>query len=172
MKIAVFADIHNSLPAMQQVVSIVQREKPNKVVFCGDLFGGYGNSATIAQLAQSLDATTYFVLGNNDGFCQNLLQGGMEDYAVMYHFGRTLFFTHGDRYNKYRPPVILRPNDVLVYGHTHCALLQRYNDLIIANVGSVAQPRDGIATYAIMDESGITYKNLDGKAFSFLPFQQ
>lgn len=170
MKIAVFADLHNSRAGMEEVAKIVAREKPQKIVFCGDLFGGFGDCKTIADAAQSLDGTLYFVRGNNDYCGERFLNGGMDDCAVMYHFGRTLFFTHGDRYDKYRPPVLLGENDVLVYGHTHRSLLQRYNGLYVVNVGSVAQPRDAIACYALLDESGIELKRLDGTVLTKLPF--
>lgn len=171
MKIAVFADLHNSMAAMDEVEKVVATEHPNKIVFCGDLFGGFGDSKVLAERAQALDCTLYFVRGNNDYCGERFLNDGMEDYVVMYHFGRTLFFTHGDRYDKYRPPVWLKNGDVLVYGHTHRSLLQRYNGLFVLNVGSVAQPRDGKSCYAILDESGIVLKNLDGTEILQMPFE-
>lgn len=170
MKIAVFADLHNSVSAMDTVARIVAAEKPNKVVFCGDLFGGYGDSKIVAEKAENLDCTLYFIRGNNDWVGERFLRGGMDDYAVMYHFGRTLFFTHGDRYNKYNIPVLLKENDVLVYGHTHAALLQKYNGLFVANVGSVAKPRDGHHSYAILDENGIVFKDMNGAKISEIFF--
>lgn len=172
MKIAVFADLHNSRSGMDEVSQIVAREKPQKIVFCGDLFGGHGDCKAIAEAAQSLDGTLYFVHGNNDWSGERFLNGGMEDYVVMYHFGRTLFFTHGDRYDKYRPPVLLKDGDVLVYGHTHMALLQRHNGLYVVNVGSMALPRDGTACYALLDEGGIELKRLDGTVLTKLPFSE
>ncbi len=172
MKIVVFADLHNSCCAMDAVRRIVAVEKPQKIVFCGDLFGGYGDCKAIAEVAQSLDGTLYFVRGNNDWCGERFLNGGMDDYVVMYHFGRTLFFTHGDRYDRYRPPVLLKEGDVLVYGHTHRALLQRYNGLYVANVGSMALPRDGTACYAVLDESGVFFKNLEGNVLVRLYFDE
>lgn len=170
MKISVFADIHGSVSGMECVLEAVRRERPDKVVICGDLFGGFISlSSELVELVSRIDATTYLVRGNNDRDSDiALLPYGMEDYAVMYHFNRTLFFTHGHVYNKYRIPPVLKPNDVLVYGHTHCALLQKYNGLYIANVGSVSRPRDDEPSYLTLDEYGVMLKRLNGEQISEL----
>lgn len=163
MKIAVFADVHGNLPAMQTVAEICKRERADKTVFCGDLFGPFGANAEIVRLAEEIDSVLYFVRGNNDRPHEiALLKSGMDDYAVMYHFNRTLFFTHGDVYNKYRVPPVLKQDDAIIYGHTHRSLLQKYNGLFALNVGSVAYPRDGQACYLVLDDNGATLKNLEG----------
>lgn len=168
MKICVFADIHGSIDGMNAVVKITELERPNKVVICGDLFGPR-DAQKIVDCVSQIDAVTYIVRGNNDRDCEvALLPCGMDDCAVMYHFGRTLFFTHGHVYNKYRVPPVLRENDVLVYGHTHCALLQRFNGLYIGNVGSVSRPRDGEPSYLTLDDNGIILKRLNGEPISEL----
>lgn len=170
MKIAVFSDVHNSDAAMDAVVQAAAAERADKIVFCGDLFGGFGDCQTVARKAQSLDGVLYFVRGNNDYYGERFIDGGLEENVVMYHFGRILFFTHGDRYDKYRLPAFLRENDVLIYGHTHRALLQRHDGIFIANVGSVARPRDGVASYLTISENGIVLKRLDGTTVLSLPF--
>lgn len=172
MKIAVFADIHGSMSGMENVLEIVNRERPDKVVICGDLFGGFVSmQREIAESVTRINAVTYLVRGNNDRDSDiSLLPYGMEDYAVMYHFNRTLFFTHGHIYNKYRVPPVLNSNDALVYGHTHCALLQIFNGLHIVNVGSVSRPRDGMSSYVTMDETGVTLKGLNGEVLDVLPW--
>ena len=165
MKILVFADIHGSVSAMETVVEICNREYPNKVVICGDLFGGWVQQPEqIARLVGKINSVLYLVRGNND---RNndiaLLPYGMEDNAVMYHFDRTLFFTHGDVYNKFRIPPVLREGDALIYGHTHMSLLQYYNGLHVLNVGSVSNPRDGLPCYMILDNNGAVLKDLRGE---------
>ncbi|MCX4286298.1 MAG: YfcE family phosphodiesterase [Clostridia bacterium] len=168
MKICVFSDIHGSVAGMEYALNIVLRERPDKVVICGDLFGAR-NTGELVALVKRIDAVTYLIRGNNDRDNEvALLPCGMDGYAVMYHFGRTLFFTHGHVYNKYLVPPVLKENDVLVYGHTHCALLQKFNGLFIANVGSVSFPRDGTPSYLVIEECGITLKGLDGETINEL----
>ena len=174
MKILVFADIHCNLDGMQAALRIFSAEKPDKVVFCGDLFGGWSNSEQqVAELAQSMDAVLYFVRGNNDRISyDHLLKYGFEDYAVMHHFGRTLFFTHGDRYNGFNLPRGLKVGDAVVHGHTHVGMLTSRNGIFVLNVGSIAQPRDGRPCYLVLDESGATLKHRNGTFLYSLPWTE
>lgn len=163
MKILVFSDIHGSVSAMETAVEISKRERPEKTVICGDLFGGWTSCEQIAESVGKLDGILYVLRGNNDGaYYDAYLPDGFEDNAVMYHFGRTVFFTHGHRYNGFRVPPVLRENDVLVYGHTHVNSIVKRNGLFVANVGSLARPRDGEKSYLILDEQGLTLKRPDG----------
>ena len=164
MKIIAFADFHGNTRALRQAVQIASSENPSKVVICGDLFGGWSDDANeIDEILRLFDATLYLVRGNNDrGYDTALLSQPMEDYAVFYAFGRTMFFTHGDRYNAYNPPPILRQGDVLVHGHTHVGFLRNVNGLTVANVGSMSLPRDGVKSYLVLDENGACLKDTSG----------
>ena len=163
MKILVFADFHGNVNSLQQAIEISRREQPDKTVVCGDLFG-WSSPQEVAELVQQLQGVLYLVKGNNDyATAESFLPCEMEDSAIMYHFGRTLFFTHGDRYNSMRIPPVLKTGDVLVHGHTHVGRLQLYNGLYIANVGSLARPRNGLPSYLTLDEQGITLKLANGE---------
>ena len=167
MKILTFADFHGSENALRTAIEISRREQPSKTVVCGDLFG-WSNPQQVAELVQQLEGVLYLVKGNNDwATATSYLPCEMEESAVMYHFQRTLFFTHGDRYNSARIPPLLHEGDVLIHGHTHVGHLRIYNGLYVANVGSLARPRDGAPSYLTLDEQGITLKLLDGS-----PLQQ
>ena len=163
MKILVFADFHGSVSGLQTAVKISQREQPDKTVICGDLFG-FSSSSQVAQIVLQLYGVTYLVRGNNDRpYDEAMLPCPMEDSAVMYHFNRTLFFTHGDRYNALAVPPILKPGDALIHGHTHAGSLRVVNGLFVLNVGSVCRPRNDIPSYLVLDELGATLKQPDGE---------
>ncbi len=164
MKIIAFADFHGSLSALKKAQEIVLKEKPQKTVLCGDLFGGWScNPKRIDEILQSMDTILYVLRGNNDfSEYESQLSQPMEENAVMYHFSRTLFFTHGHVYNASHLPSFLGQNDVLVHGHTHIGFIRNFNGLTIANVGSMALPRDGQANYLVLDDDGITLKATDG----------
>lgn len=171
MKILVFADFHGNVAALEQAIEISKRENPDKTVVCGDLFG-WSKPEQVAEIVQKLAGVLYLVKGNNDwATAQSFLPYGMEDAAIMYHFGRTLFFTHGDRYNGIRIPPVLNVGDVLVHGHTHVGRIQLYNGLYIANVGSLSRPRDGTPNYMTLDEQGITLKLVNGETLQQLNWQ-
>ncbi len=162
MKILVFADFHGNARAIELAADISRREAPNKTVICGDIFG-WNKSDCVIEALNKIQGILYFIKGNNDWQTElNLLPGGAEDYAVMYHFGRTLFFTHGDRYNAMRIPPLLKEGDALIHGHTHFGRISEREGVLICNVGSLARPRDCVANYLILDEQGAMLKDTDG----------
>lgn len=163
MKIVVFSDFHGSIDSLKRACEIVQTEKPDKTVICGDLFGCWGRQSEIVSLVESMDTIMYIIAGNNDYSTDlSLLKYGYDENAVMYHFGRTLFFTHGHRYNGWNVPPVLKQGDVLVYGHTHCSRLYQLDGLNVYNVGAMALPRDGHKAYLVLDERGATLRDVDG----------
>lgn len=168
MKILVFADFHGSIDSLSTAIEISKRETPNKTVVCGDLFG-WSQPQEFAELVRQLEGVLYLVKGNNDyATAQSYLTEAMEDSAIMYHFGRKLFFTHGDRYDGLRVPPILEDGDALIYGHTHVGRLRKVNGLFVLNVGSLARPRDGVPNYLVLDEVGATLKGVDGEVLQQL----
>ena len=172
MKILVFADFHGSIDSLNTAIEISKRESPNKTVVCGDLFG-WSHPQEVAELVQQLQGVLYLIKGNNDfATAQSYLPFAMEDSAITYHFGRKLFFTHGDRYNAMRVPPVLEEGDALIHGHTHVGRLRKINGLFVLNVGSLARPRDGVKSYLVLDEQGATLKQVDGEVLQKLNWEQ
>lgn len=170
MKICVFSDFHGDAEAVSQAVEITSKLHPDKVVVCGDIFvSREGTQRQIAELLGKIDCTLYLIRGNNDYLWQGVqLPTCLEDNAVMYHFGRTLYFTHGDRFNALRLPPLVKDGDVLVHGHTHIGRIRVCDGVVVANVGSMALPRDGVADYMLIDEKGIALFDLSGNALQSL----
>ena len=171
MKILVFSDFHGSVDSLNRAIEISRREHPDKTVVCGDLFG-WSHPQEVATLVQKLDGVLYLIKGNNDfATAISYLPYAMDDSAIMYHFGRKLFFTHGDRYDALRVPPILSVGDVLIHGHTHVGRLQIVNGLFVLNVGSLARARDGVPNYLILDDDGATLKQIDGEVLQKIKWE-
>lgn len=172
MKILVFSDVHGSVKALQQLVQCVHNEQPDKIVMCGDVFGwGADDKKRIADIFAGMPRPFYLIKGNNDSTeDEGVLGVSYMDKAIMHHFGRNLFFSHGHVYNTRRIPPILQYGDVLVYGHTHTGRLFNYCDLSVVNVPSVSRPRGCDSGYAILDEEGMYVKDLLGKTLDFAPY--
>lgn len=173
MKILVFSDIHGDIKAMEKMRTIVATERPDKIVICGDLFGwGIADKMYIADIIANLPSTVYILKGNNDSDDdQQIIGKPLQNSAIMHHFGRNLFFSHGHVYNSMRIPPVLQQGDVLVYGHRHIGALSTYNGLTVVNVPCLSRPRGGSSKgYVIMDEQGITLKELDGNTLDSVAY--
>ena len=64
MRVAALADIHGNLPALEAAILEVEDEKPDLIVFCGDVASGPMPAETIAFLMTMRHAR--FVRGNAD----------------------------------------------------------------------------------------------------------
>ena len=65
MRVAALADVHGNAPALAAVLTELEREAPDVVVFCGDLTWGSLPHETLA-LVRSLAIPARFVRGNAD----------------------------------------------------------------------------------------------------------
>ena len=84
----------------------------------------------------------------------------MADYAVIYADGRTLYLTHGHKFNPENPPK-LKKGDYLVNGHTHIPANEDKGDFIYINPGSVSIPKAGSGhTYMIYENGEFALKEL------------
>lgn len=149
MKILVFSDTHGDTAVMREIISRNQYDT-DLVIHLGDhlkdLQGVMLDFQNIASLG---------VLGN----C---------DFASMYqnaHYEgtftaekRRIYYTHGHKFNVKSGHEYIVSNakynkaDVVLYGHSHVALYEEKNGVIIINPGSLTFPRDGSkGTYAKLE---------------------
>lgn len=163
MKICVFSDIHGSVEATRKMVELAKGS--DITVLCGDIYRGYGQCSENLEIARLLSQLPDLRVakGNNDYSGDEQFSPFVySDYVVLRRFNKTLFFTHGHRYNAFRFPPILNEGDVICHGHTHRRACMVVNGLIVLNVGSVASPRDGVASYMEMDDDGFYFKDMNG----------
>ncbi len=65
MRVAALADVHGNAPALEAVLTEVEREEPDLIVFCGDLTWGSLPQETLA-LVRAIEIPCRFVRGNAD----------------------------------------------------------------------------------------------------------
>ncbi|NOZ76831.1 MAG: metallophosphoesterase family protein [Euryarchaeota archaeon] len=173
MKVAVIADVHSNLVALEAVLSELG-DVP--VIHCGDLVGynPWPNEVVDAMRARGIIS----VMGNHDRAvvtretdwfnptaarvirwtAETLTPGNLEYLKYLPQAVREegYYMVHGSPlrpieeyvYPDYSPRVLaeyldMGGRDVLILGHTHVPFALRLGERLILNPGSVGQPRDG-----------------------------
>lgn len=168
MKIMFVSDIHGSSEKIDLVKDIYDSEKPDKIVFLGDLFYGYDSSNLVEKYRKFNNA--FFIKGNCDRDLDVEESGlGFMNYYYFEAFNKVIFCTHGHRYNKYFLPEV--DFDIFVNGHTHVGLIEKEGNKYYLNPGSTTIPRGGSrASYMIIDDNGIYLKDLEQNNIDSLNF--
>ncbi len=166
MKIMFVSDIHGSGEKLDLIKDIYDIEKPDRIIFLGDLFYGYDSSNLIEKYRQFNNA--FFIKGNCDRDIDTEVSGlGFMNYFYFDAFGKVIFCTHGHIYNKYFLPEV--DFDIFVNGHTHVGSIEKEGNKYFLNPGSTTIPRGGSrASYMIIDDSGIKLKDLDQNIINYL----
>lgn len=171
MKILLVSDIHGSLPALEHVLSFYEREHCDLLCVLGDILN-YGprnglpeglNPKAIAERLNQMASDIVAIRGNCDSEVdQMLLQFPiLSDYSLLIDNGRRLFLTHGHIYNEQQRPSLR--TDAFVYGHTHLWKLERQEDTVVCNLGSITFPKGGnVPTFGLYDDGRLSIHQLDG----------
>ena len=138
MKILVISDIHGLLSFAE---NMIEKEKPDEVIFCGDGYRDLKRSAPFYK-----DVRFHYVGGNCDLYAET-------DEQCITLGGKNIFFTHGHHYNvkmeKEMHYITLRSRakemgaDIVLFGHTHRRTDTTVDGIRIFNPGSASRPRDG-----------------------------
>ncbi|MCD7730853.1 MAG: phosphodiesterase [Oscillospiraceae bacterium] len=170
MKIMFASDIHGSYPSCAQMMKRFDEEKAQRLILLGDLLyhgprndlpTGYSPKET-ARILNERKNILFCVKGNCDSEVDGMVLEFpiMAEYALIWLDGRTVFVTHGDKYNKENPPLIGK-NDILIHGHTHVSTIDASGDFVYLNPGSVSLPKEGSEkSYMIYEDGIFSLKNL------------
>ncbi len=148
MKYVIFSDSHGIVSDME---SVVFREKPDKILFLGDI-----SSDADDLRNRCLNYSICSVAGNNDFFSRE------QRDIILCDCGHRIFMTHGHLYKvKLSLDLIARAAagqgcDIVLFGHTHRPLDEIYNGISFVNPGSVTYS----GTYAVMsiDERRVEFE--------------
>lgn len=138
----VFSDSHGSLSSMEKALD---KYPDLDVIFLGD---GLSDIETLERLYPSV--TFLRVAGNND----RLFPDAASEIVIPWGKHR-LFCTHGHKYSGRAAlaPLLSAAKgnhcDVLLYGHTHRAILQEAEGITVLNPGSVGFS----GSYALLGEN-------------------
>lgn len=150
MRILVISDSHNRVATVEKII----RSQPNArvVFFLGD------NASDMDEMPMKFPDKIFNVVKGNCDFGSMRPTTGVDIVA-----DKKIFFTHGHTLGvKYGVANLVKTAkingaDIALYGHTHISQILYEDGVYVVNPGSCSEPRDGTATYAVIDimESGI-----------------
>ncbi|WP_409306937.1 phosphodiesterase [Pectobacterium sp. B1J-3] len=166
MKLMFASDLHGSLSATEQVLSLFEKQGADWLILLGD-FLNHGPRNPLpdnyqpAEVAARLNIYAKRIIAVR-GNCDS------EVDQMLLHFPITapwqhvllpknrLFLTHGHIYHPDNLPP-LNAGDVLAYGHTHIPIAEQREGIYHFNPGSVSLPKGGYAASYGMLEDDVLY---------------
>lgn len=165
MKYIFVSDIHGDVERFKEVIEIFKKENADRLVLLGDTSSEYSKTCDeeITEILNGMKQKVDVIRGNCDTRrFEELLEFEIYSLDNLYINGKFVTVTHGHYYNMYNVPE--NCGDIFIQGHTHVPILQKRNDKIFGNPGSVSRPRGvDLRCYILMDEKKISLKTLDGK---------
>lgn len=166
MKILILSDSHG---LTDELVMIGQRHQVNKMIHCGD-----------SELLMDAPEMEEFI--SVAGNCDHDTNYPVDKTIVKN--GLTFFITHGHFYRVKQDLTTIsyraeeESANVVLYGHTHVAHVEKIGDTLFINPGSIRMPRNHPEpTYAILDwdiESKhikVIFYTIDGKVVNELAYE-
>lgn len=168
MKYLVASDIHGSLYYTNKLLERISEEKPDKIILLGDLYYhgprnplpfGY-EPMEVAKVLNQMKDKLIVLRGNCDAVVDEWIsEFQFYDYYDIEINKLKFRFTHGHIQNKDKFPENI---DVLVYGHFHTGFIEKVNNKLCINAGSITLPKNNTSrSYLVIDETVKLY-NLDG----------
>ncbi|MBM7624904.1 phosphodiesterase [Sporohalobacter salinus] len=175
MKLGIVSDTHGSLLAWRKAVDYL--EDTDMILHAGDLLyhgarnplpSGYDTEELVNEL-NDFSGNFLAVKGNVDSLVDDwVLPYPLSEYSVVIDNERKIVIYHGYQHESKEERIEFANQfgaDILIYGHTHKPLLERKEEVILLNPGSVALPKQKPArsTIALITENKIEAIALDDK---------
>jgi len=161
MTYLIFSDLHGSLRGLAYLRAAVAREKPDVILCLGDiLYGAYdGDTNACVDYLYSIRGKLLAVMGNCDySYDAERLGVSLPKERELYIGSRRLYASH------IHPYAGMREGDIVAFGHTHCKTLYQEQGMVFLNPGSIAKPRDGLESYAVIIGEDVFLKSAEDGA--------
>lgn len=172
MKLMIASDIHGSAKYCRMLTEAFEKENPDKLLLLGDiLYHGPRNDLPeeyapkkVIELLNPLKEKLLCVRGNCDTEVDQMVLDFpvLAEYCILWLDNRTIFATHGHKFNEQTLPPLSK-GDILLNGHTHIPAYRETNGIIYINPGSVSIPKENSKhQYMILENNKFTWKELNG----------
>lgn len=179
MKYLILSDIHGSETAVRKALQYYGKFQTDRILILGDVLyhgprnpipEGYNPQGVVALL-NLLKDKILAVRGNCEAEVDQMLLEFpcMGDYLMLQDNEYSLFATHGHLYSPASLPA-LQPGSAFLYGHTHLWQLERKDDILLFNPGSITLPKENRpATLGIYEDGEFRILKLeDGEELAVL----
>ena len=151
MKVLIISDIHDDFESTKKAI---QNHNFDYLILLGDL--GYYNNQ-VFDLLNIFKDKIISVKGNNDIYNDLTQFDNTKLYQTINIDNKTWFLTHGHIYNEYTDI----DYDIYLQGHTHVSRVEKKDNKIYLNPGSIGLPRNGVKTYIYYKDNTFYLENLD-----------
>ena len=166
MKLMIASDIHGSAYYCERLMKRFYEEKPDKLLLLGDiLYHGPRNDLPkgyapkkVVEMLNSIKDCTLSVRGN----CEAEVDQMVLDFKILDSFDGIIndikcHLEHGHHLDLYKGDA-----NMIMSGHTHIPVLEKKDNIIYLNPGSITIPKGGFPrSFAVMDENKIKVLDLN-----------
>ncbi|MGM9552356.1 MAG: phosphodiesterase [Clostridia bacterium] len=164
MKLMFASDIHGSEYYLEKLACKYNELSFDKMILLGDILyhgprndlpEGY-NPKGVISILNEMSSEILSVRGNCEAEVDQMVLdfSCMSDSLIMYDKGKMFFITHGHLFNTKNPPK-LKSGDILIHGHTHIQTVEKFNDNLYINPGSVSIPKENNPPSFMIYEDGL-----------------
>ena len=170
MKVVIASDIHGSAYFCGLLVNAIKEEKPDKIIFLGDiLYHGPRNDLPkdyapkrVIEMLNSLKEQIISVRGNCEAEVDQMVLdfSVLEDYKTFEFGSKKAVLTHGHLTDDRLPDI--KDFDILLNGHTHIPKCEQKEGYIFINPGSVSIPKENSPhSFMVFENNEFLWKNLE-----------
>jgi putative phosphoesterase len=160
MMIGVVSDTHGHKEFAHKAVRMLESCQVELVIHCGDI----GSTEIVKQFSAW---PTHFVLGNVDSNVDELREAIAAAgqtlhgrFGTLELEGRKIAFLHGDDDRRLRETIANGQYDLVCYGHTHVARLERHSETLALNPGALYRAQPHSLAVVSLGELAVTHVNL------------
>lgn len=171
MKFIIASDVHGSSFHLKKLLERFEIEKGDKLILLGDIYNhGPRNPLpeeyapmSVSEMLNGIKDKLIVIKGNCDSAVDTMIsEFSFLDSAVLAVGDKTVFLTHGHVFNKDSKPQT--KFDAVIYGHFHTGFIEKIEDTVFANAGSISLPKNQTKnSYITLEESKLILKDLEGK---------
>lgn len=163
MKYLIISDIHGSYYYLNKVLKIFDENKCDKIIILGDiLYHGPRNDLPkeynpkkVISLLNELSNKIIAIKGNCDAEVDEMVLSFKLNQDYILNDSLNIYLTHGHHLN-FNSQDNFSGIDIVLYGHTHVHKIEKRNNTMYINPGSISLAKeDLINSFAIMENNTI-----------------